>query len=206
MHTFAIIPVKPLAAGKSRLATQLSHRDRLRLNRFLFDRTLATATEYPGADRTIVVSRSDEVLDMARSRGMIILREAGGTGLNAALGQATRMAMTLQAGAVLVLPVDLPLTTPDRLRAVVEDHAGPVLVLVPDRHGSGTNLLYQRPIRLTVYQFGSRSIDRHSESGSAAGLRVIVRRDPTLGLDIDVPNDLAEWMERRRFLAPGCAY
>jgi 2-phospho-L-lactate guanylyltransferase len=190
---FAIIPVKPLAAGKSRLIGALSDRDRLALNRFLFDRTLATAAEYPGATRTIVVSRSEELLEAARSQGMVAVRESAEADLNAALATATESALALDAGGVFVLPVDLPLAAPERLRVTIEEQSGSVLVLVPDRHGSGTNLLYQAPVRLPAYRFGPRSLDRHRESGAMAGLRVRIRRDAALALDIDAMDDLTQW-------------
>jgi 2-phospho-L-lactate/phosphoenolpyruvate guanylyltransferase len=190
---FAIIPVKPLAAGKSRLVGALSDRDRLALNRFLFDRTLATAAEYPGTTRTIVVSRSEELLETARARGMVAVRESAEADLNAALATATESALALDAGGVFILPVDLPLAGPERLRAIIEEQSGPVLVLVPDRHGSGTNLLYQVPVRLRAYRFGPRSIDGHRESAAMAGLRVRICRDAALALDIDARDDLTAW-------------
>jgi 2-phospho-L-lactate guanylyltransferase len=190
---FAIVPVKPLAEGKSRLVGALSDRDRLALNRFLFDRTLATATEYPGAARTIVVSRSEELLETARARRMVAVRESAGADLNAALATATESALALDAGGVFVLPVDLPLAGPERLRAIIEEQSGPILVLVPDRHGSGTNLLYQAPVRLRAYRFGPRSLDRHRECAAMAGMRVRIRRDAALALDIDALDDLTQW-------------
>jgi 2-phospho-L-lactate/phosphoenolpyruvate guanylyltransferase len=190
---FAIIPVKPLVTGKSRLAGALSPHQRLALNRFLFDRTLATAAEYPGASHTIVVSRSDEVLAAACARGMVAVREETSGDLNAALAAATEVAISLGSTGLFILPVDLPLARPDRLRAIAEEASAPILVLVPDRHGSGTNLLYQAPVRLRRYRFGPHSIHRHRDSGAVAGLRVLVRYDASLALDIDEPDDLVHW-------------
>jgi 2-phospho-L-lactate guanylyltransferase len=190
---FAIIPVKPLATGKSRLIGELSDRDRLALNRFLFDRALATAAQYPGATRTIVVSRSDELLDTARAQGMVAVRESAEADLNAALATATDSAVALGASGLFILPVDLPLARPERLRTIIEEQSGPVLLLVPDRRGSGTNLLYQVPVRFRSYRFGPQSIERHSETGTMTGLKVLIRRDADLALDIDEFDDLTEW-------------
>ena len=69
--------------------------------------------------------------------------------------------------------------------------------LVPDRAGSGTNVL-SLPVEAAIaISYGAGSFDAHLGQalalvdGPAAGLRVEVRRDPRLALDVDTPDDLA---------------
>ena len=64
---FAILPVRSLADGKSRLSPLLDAGERARLNEQLFAQTLDCLAAYPGAASTLVVSGSAEVL-VARAK------------------------------------------------------------------------------------------------------------------------------------------
>ena len=54
---FAILPVRSLADGKSRLSPLLDAGERARLNEQLFAQTLDCLAAYPGAASTLVVER-----------------------------------------------------------------------------------------------------------------------------------------------------
>lgn len=193
-RAFTIVPVKPLGEGKLRLAAILSSAERERLNRLLLRRTLDRAVRFPGAARTIVVSASDDVLDEARRRGMIAIREAEGAGLNAALALAVQAALAEGATGVLIQPVDLPFATAEALRALIAGAPpAPGCAIVPDRHGKGTNLLYQSPPLLRRFDFGDDSFRLHSAAAAECGLKVVVSRDPALCFDIDEPADYKQW-------------
>jgi 2-phospho-L-lactate guanylyltransferase len=72
----------------------------------------------------------------------------------------------------------------------------PVIVLVPDRHGEGTNALLVRPSGLIEYDFGPNSFQRHQLQAEQLGARVEIRTIPSLGLDLDLPEDLEHLRER----------
>ena len=69
-RVFAILPVRSLAEGKSRLSPVLDATERARLNERLLEHTLDCLAVYPGAASTLVASASAEVLERARRRGM----------------------------------------------------------------------------------------------------------------------------------------
>jgi 2-phospho-L-lactate guanylyltransferase len=191
---FAIVPMKSLTLGKSRLYGRVPESERLALNRWLLDHTLSVAAEFPGAERTIVVSGSAEILDIARQRGMIAIADPEGADLNAALAAATDVAVEWQADAVFVLPVDLPLLTAEALRrAVAAVPAAPGCLLVTDRHDEGTNLMVQQPVQLRRYRYGLGSCGSHVAAAEEAGMTVTVCRDPDLSFDLDWPDDYAVW-------------
>ena len=72
MTTWAIIPVKPLRDGKSRLAHLLSSNERAELTTNMLRRTLEVLNDVTDVFRTLVVSRDPAVLklhdSMTRSR------------------------------------------------------------------------------------------------------------------------------------------
>ena len=112
MDCWAIIPVKPFRAGKSRLAGLLGVDDRAALNRRLFGRVLTSTLAAFKPDRVVVVTSDPLLLPLMRGQGLHALDDSGG-GLNAALGLACRYAIARGAQAIAVLPSDLPRVTPD---------------------------------------------------------------------------------------------
>src|SRR5512138_1839606 len=105
--TLAIIPVKPLARAKSRLARALKAPTRAALVRSIFSRTLDVIAQVDRIAGVIVVSRDLTILELARQRNAITLMESD-SGLNPAITQAAHWAAQHHARAVLVIPVDLP--------------------------------------------------------------------------------------------------
>src|SRR3989304_4368488 len=92
MTLWAIIPVKPLRRGKSRLAGTLSEDERTELNRILLERTLTTLADMKDVDQVLVVSRDPHALTIARNHGARTVREDGQPHLNTALARATVVA------------------------------------------------------------------------------------------------------------------
>jgi 2-phospho-L-lactate guanylyltransferase len=194
---FALVPVKDPVLGKSRLAAVLDARARADLNLQLVRQTFDCCAAAFGPERTVVVTASEAVAAEAARRGLAVVEEPSPGDLNAALALGARHAVTRGAGAVLVVPVDLVLLTPDGLRAVTNVLETPGCVLVPDRHGTGTNLLGLRPARADLFRFGDRSLAEHRRTAAEAGLEVRVRADPILALDLDTPEDYRLWEARR---------
>ncbi len=149
MTLWAIVPVKPLRRGKSRLANVLSHEERTDLNRHLLENTLDTLNKIPEIEQVLVVSRDSEALAMARDLGARTVQENRKSDLNIALARATIVAKTYATRGVLILPVDLPLITSEDIRAMLEKVKNPpVVVVAPDRCSNGTNALLVCPAGL----------------------------------------------------------
>jgi len=191
MTLWAIVPVKPLRRGKSRLAGTLSEDERTELNRALLQHTLETLTDLKDVEQVLVVSRDPQALTIARNHGARTVREDGQPQLNTALQRATVVAQLYATRGVLVLPADLPLISREDVLALIGRAVDPpVVVIAPDRHGNGTNALLISPIGLIEYDFGENSFQRHCELVKKAGARLEVVNLPSLGLDLDVPEDL----------------
>lgn len=191
MTLWAIVPVKPLRRGKSRLAGTLTEEERATLNQELLERTLKTLSGLKELDKVLVVSRDQHALTIARNHGAKTVQEDGQPHLNTALTRASVVAQVHSTHGILVLPVDLPLLTADDVLALIDRASKPpVVVIAPDRHHKGTNALLMVPAGQIEFEFGERSFQRHCERAIESGARLEIVDLPSLGLDLDDPEDL----------------
>jgi len=197
-RVYALVPIKDPAKGKVRLAPLMSPAERYELCLFFAWRTLETCAAAFGADRTIVVTASAEVADLARSLGVkLVAEDPPGCGLDPALALGCARARLDGAEALLVVPTDLPFASVEELRAVsAAIPAAPGCLLVPDRRNTGTNLLGLAPARGDLFAFGEHSLRRHSALAAGAGCEVRLYENQMLALDVDLPEDFAEWRGR----------
>ncbi len=191
MTLWAIVPVKPLRRGKSRLAGTLSDEKRVELNKVLLERTIKTLTDLKEVEQVLVVSRDSAALAIARDLGARTVKEDGAPTLNTALKRATVIAKVYASRGVLILPADLPLLNREDLLLLLERSINPpVVVIAPDRHEKGTNALLLSPADLIEYDFGEGSFQRHCDRAESAGARLEIVRLRSLELDLDLPEDL----------------
>jgi 2-phospho-L-lactate guanylyltransferase len=191
MTIWALVPVKPLRRGKSRLAGLLSEEQRTRLNRYLLEHTLTVLNEISDVEHTLVVSRDPAALALTREMGGRTVLEDGAPQFNTAIKRATIVAMAHGAHAVLVLPADIPLITPADIQEIlVLGKKAPVVVIAPDRRQDGTNGLYINPAGLIEYGYGTGSFQRHCERANKAEADLKILNSAAFGLDLDLPEDL----------------
>jgi 2-phospho-L-lactate guanylyltransferase len=69
------------------------------------------------------------------------------------------------------------------------------VLIVPDRHGTGTNALLISPPDAFTPGFGPGSRERHEQRAAAAGVSSETVTVSSLALDVDTPEDL-ETVER----------
>ena len=185
----AVIPVRSFEGAKSRLGSVLDAEERRDLVTRLLRRSIAASLATPGVEETIVVSPDPEVLELALGAGArpVLQRSRG---LNPALQEARLAAPA--AARLLVVPGDLPAVSPAALAALLragDDAGSPSVVLVPDRHGRGTNALLLDPPDVIDPAFGGDSRAAHAWLASSADA-AFVEVPGELGLDLDTPDDL----------------
>lgn len=175
-----LIPVKDFNQAKARLAGVLSPADRSRLARWMAERVVAAAGSLP----VFVVCDDEAVADWAVSVGATVLWRPG-HGLNGAATDGVAALAAAGFETAIVVHSDLPLAH-DLARLPRPGSA----VLVPDRHGDGTNAVAIPAACGFTFRYGARSFDRHVAHAEALGLPVVAHRDAALGLDVDTPDDL----------------
>ena len=191
MALWAIVPVKPLRRGKSRLSPVLSEDDRAVLNQRLLLQTVDILKQIPDFDDVLVVSRDTEALALAREHGARTLQEDGAPHLNVALQRATVVAQSYMAESVFILPADLPQISTVDIQAMIQAGSQPpVVVIAPDHRREGTNALFINPAGKIDYDFGAGSFERHCQRAREAGMDLKVLELPSIAHDVDVPVDL----------------
>ena len=186
----AIIPVGTLAGAKTRLGETLDAEERQDLVVRLLTRTVAAALAVAQLADVLVVSPDREVLRCAAELGARTLRQRS-RGLNAGLREARDDVVAGGATALLVLPIDLPFVSAEAIGPVIDalaDLPHPAVVLVPDRHGIGTNALALRPPAAIDFAFGRSSRAAHEAAAEAAGASYR-EVDGPLTVDLDTPDD-----------------
>jgi 2-phospho-L-lactate guanylyltransferase len=191
MTLWAIVPVKPLKRGKSRLSGVLSESERTSLNKTMLINTLKTLRDVEEIDTILVVSRDPSALAISRDYSAKTVLEDGNPDLNTALRRASTVARAYLANEILVLPADLPLIKPEDIRAFIR-HSGkpPEVLIAPDRRRDGTNALFINPADLIEFYYGPGSFEIHKRCAEKAHARLEIIETDTFGLDLDLPEDL----------------
>jgi 2-phospho-L-lactate guanylyltransferase len=187
----AIVPVGALVGAKSRLGAVLDAEERLELALRLARTTISSVVATPGIAETLVVTPDDAVRELAAGLGARPIRQRDG-GLNRGIDVGREEALAGGASAVVILPIDLPEISPAAVAALLTPlvtRRRPLVVIVPDRHGRGTNALLLAPPDAIDTCFGGDSRAAHEGAARAAGAELIELGGP-LTLDLDTPDDL----------------
>jgi len=195
----AVVPVKSLAAGKSRLAAALGRARAEGLARAMLEDVLAALGQVPGLDAVAVVTPDPDVAEAAERCGARALL-GDDPGLDASLARAARELGPACADGLLVVLGDVAGARAAELARLLDALAAgpaPRAALAPSLDG-GTAALARRPPDAFPSRFGPDSARRHREAAAAAGVPLVELALPSLALDLDDEADL------RAFLAgPG---
>ena len=197
-RTWALVPIRGLETAKTRLGGDLDAEERRDLVVDLLERTLRATRDARHIAGTIVVTMDPAAAGIARDHRAVGLVERA-PGLNGAITAARSVAIARGATAVLVLPADLPAIDAEAVDGLVEaaaraapsGSASGVVVLVGDRHGSGTNALLVTPPALIEPAFGPASRALHGAAARAGGATLVELEGP-LALDVDTAADLVD--------------
>jgi 2-phospho-L-lactate/phosphoenolpyruvate guanylyltransferase len=177
-----LVPVKAFVDAKVRLADAMPPVERAALARRMADHVLDVAAPLPAA----VVCDDAAVAAWARDRGVLVVW-APGQGLNRAVEAGVDRLGGLGVERVIVAHADLPLAGP---LAWTAGFCG--VTLVPDRRDDGTNVACVPAGAGFRFAYGPGSFLRHGAEAHRLGLGLRVVREPRLGRDVDVPDDLTD--------------
>ncbi|MGW3358637.1 2-phospho-L-lactate guanylyltransferase [Streptomyces bungoensis] len=188
MQWTLVIPLKPLARAKSRLADTAADGVRPGLALAFAQDTVAAALACPAVSDVAVVTDDTLAGRELAELGARIVPDAPGSGLNAALAHGASVVRQGRPRApVAALNADLPALRPAELAVVLGAAAQFPRAFLADAAGSGTTLLAAGPGAELRPEFGVDSRARHRASGAAElgpGEVNSVRQDVDTGSDL----------------------
>jgi 2-phospho-L-lactate guanylyltransferase len=195
MRTAAILPVKRFDRAKSRLGESVTETLRGALASAMVADVLSALERAARIERTYIVSCEPRMAQTAREHGALLVPDGDELGQSAAVTLGVQRALADGIQRVLCIPGDCPALDPRELDALLgtetpDAHDAPEVVIVPDRHGTGTNGLLLRPPDVIEPSFGAESCQRHDELAREAGVRCRIAHPASLLLDIDTGADL----------------
>jgi len=190
----ALVPVKGLAAGKSRLRGALAREKLPALTLAMLGDVLEALRGVDAIGRMGVVTPDAAVCEAAKRAGAEGLLR--GEPLNPALAAAAS-GWADPAGALLVVLGDVAGADSAELAALFEaldDLGGRGAVLAPARDG-GSAALLRRPPHILPNCFGAQSARAHREAARKSGVPFRQLELPSLAIDLDCRGDIAALLQ-----------
>lgn len=190
MRTLAILPIKSFKEAKQRLETGLDAPTRRALAEAMFSDVLVALRRARAVDAILVVTTDRGAQRIAGAYGARLLDDDD-RGHNYAAARGIQTALNERFDRALLVPGDCPALEPGEVDALLaRRNDSPSALIVPDRHGTGTNALLLSPPGSIEPAFGPGSCERHLQEAQEAGIHHEVVDVSTLALDIDTPEDL----------------
>lgn len=197
--SIAVVPVKRLAATKSRLFSDADTAARQTLALAMLRDVLDALRAAKRVDRILVATPDADVAEAARSAGAEALVRDD-PGLNPALEAAARASAPDGDEPLLVVLGDVAGACAEDLDALfdaLDALGGRGVVLAPSNDG-GTSALLRAPHDAIPACFGPDSARRHREAAAAADVRYRELALPSLDLDLDLPEDVERFLQGGR--------
>jgi 2-phospho-L-lactate/phosphoenolpyruvate guanylyltransferase len=191
LKTVAVLPVKRFGAAKQRPGEQLTPGTRRTLAEAMVADVLIALRRAASVDEVVMVTGEPAAEALARGHGAEVVRDPDDAGHSEAALRGVDWALERGAERVLLVPGDCPALAPAEVDALLAAEAGESeVVVVPDRHGSGTNALLLTPPSAIRPSFGPGSRERHEAAAAAAGVQCRIAEPFSLALDVDTIEDL----------------
>ena len=193
----AVIPMKPLIDGKSRLAGVFTDEQRGDLVIGMLT-TVIDAIKGAGVDTFIIVGGDERVAKVGEETGGKWIQDPG-TDLNDTLK--TVFAQILNSGqSALFLAGDLPFLKSADVYSLIRTSGNQKnIALAPAKKDGGTNGILVPPGIEFEPQMGQRSFAKHLAQAAAAEKSVAIETSDGLGCDLDTTDDLNAYV----YMEPG---
>ncbi len=189
MKDVAVVPVKNLSEAKRRLSNYLSPEERRRLVLAMLDDVVHALERSKMFSEILIVSPDDSLEKQVRSNHGLFVKQSG-TGLNAAVRQASKEIFRENVTSMTTVLADLPLAGArdfEELARISPER--PRVVLVPSSKG-GTNVMARSPPDIIPNAYGRWSYAKHLRAGQKKGIPVYSVSNSRLSFDVDTIEDL----------------
>ncbi|MCQ3813605.1 MAG: 2-phospho-L-lactate guanylyltransferase [Acidimicrobiia bacterium] len=185
-NSVVLVPLRSFDDAKSRLSDSFDAQQRRVLMRQMAETVVAAAHDLP----VWIVTDDRDVAKWAAALGVACVA-VGVHGLNPGITIAAARATAAGFSRIIIAHADLPFATD--LRVV----QGSGVVIAPDRHRDGSNVMSLPSGSGFVFAYGPNSFTKHRTEASRLGLSFTEINEATLAWDIDSPNDLRTVLPQR---------
>src|SRR5919197_2237933 len=191
MRTCAVLPVKRFDDAKRRLDRALTAGTRRALAKAMVADVLHALRRSERIDRVVVVTGESGAEALARAYDAEAIPDDD-RGHSHAARSGIDWALERDYDRVLLVPGDCPALDPNEIDELVGGGmSAPDVVIVPDRHGEGTNALLLAPPDAIAPSFGPGSRVRHERAAEAAGAPWRIAAPRSLLPGVDTADDIA---------------
>jgi 2-phospho-L-lactate guanylyltransferase len=192
---WAVVPVKDTRTAKQRLAAVMDQQARTLLAQAMLEDVLSAVAASTSLAGLVVVTADPLATQIAQRYGARLLSDGGEEGQTHAMRYAVEVLAAEGRRAILTLPIDVPLITPQEIDAVVATaRREPEFVIVPAHDRQGSNAILCAPPGYVPLSFGNHSFTPHLAAARQRGIEPCIVESPGIGLDIDSPADLAAFV------------
>jgi 2-phospho-L-lactate guanylyltransferase len=188
-HTVALVPIRALWGGKTRLAATFDEHQRSKLVLALAQQLFEALEASEIADEVMILTADPALVRALGLHRTRFLTEVP-PGLNAAVDAGRREALASGAERLLVVFPDLPEVGAEDLQAI--DLSRAAVTIIPDRQHDGTNALLLQGagiIRDFPFRYGPGSCQAHRDVASSLGEVASVLDVPAMAIDLDTDED-----------------
>lgn len=187
-----VVPVKRLAAAKSRLAPLGDDVRRELVGAFVTD-TVSALLDTPCVARVLVVTDEVVLATWLAGLGVAAIPDASSHDLNETLAQGAAELLRRDGGLrPAAVCADLPALRPEELSDVLATVERDRAAFVADAAGVGTTLYTAPDLAAFEPRFGFRSREAHLAAGA---VELDTTSAPSLARDVDTPEDLRSAVE-----------
>ncbi|WP_271610483.1 2-phospho-L-lactate guanylyltransferase [Bradyrhizobium sp. CCBAU 21359] len=192
---WVVIPAKSFSCAKQRLSPLLTPSERTLLARSMLADVLSSACGVIKLNHIVVVTNAEDVAQEAARLGTVVIDDGGADGTNAAVAAGLAAVESRGDELVLVLPSDVPAILSEDVSTLLQAAEANAVVIVPAPRDGGTNAVAFTLARPLQPCFGPDSFARHMAAADRLGIEPIVCRNARIGLDLDAPADLFDFLD-----------
>ena len=192
---WAVIPVKEFSGAKQRLSSLLTDTERQKLAEAMLQDVLEAVTGARDIAGIVLVTLDPFATALGKSIGAQILTDGARDGHTGAVTAAARRLVMEGIDAMLTMPGDIPRVTSTEIQAAIAAHspAAPSFTIVPAHDEKGSNCIIMTPPDAVPLRFGEDSYFPHLKAARMLDIEPTIVRLPGIGMDIDHPEDLAQF-------------
>lgn len=195
MRAIAVVPLRDLHTGKSRLRGEFSDVFVRKLIIVMAQRVINALAELTWFEKILIISPDREILQYSWNTQCHMLQQQS-LGLNDAIQQVCDSMQGFDVTDLCVIHADLPMVTSAVLKNAflpeMESEAQFSAAISPDRQHRGTTCLWLRPPHALSPEFGSNSFTLHVSQARRKGIPAKIIHLPELAFDLDTPADISE--------------